>query len=86
VKDGEEFFPGEKREKNGEHQKKPQQSEPKVANSAKISKVTGRQETQMIPLLKREGDETPVRVEMLFKQNNRETNREYQGMNEYERA
>lgn len=32
----------------------------------------------MIPLLKREGDSTVVRVEISFRQKNRETNREYQ--------
>jgi len=59
VEDGEQLFLGGKRNEEGECEKQAEHSDPKVANSAKMSEVTDRQETQVSPLLKREGDVSP---------------------------
>jgi hypothetical protein len=49
VEDGEELFLGGKKRDGCEHQEKAQQSDPKVANSAEMSDVTGWQENQVPP-------------------------------------
>ena len=49
MEDGEKLFLGGKRNEEGECEKQVQQSNPKMANSAEMKDVTGRQETQVTP-------------------------------------